>query len=166
MNSLTSACISRLTSLTHLDFHENQGVDDKVLENLTKIDSLKLETCCYGNVTNASVSKLVNLTHLDLTANTDIIAIQNLTNLQILNLDCNDVITDFMLRNITKLMTLILRSTNSQISDSYIKKLTNLTSLDLCYNEKITNYGIFNLNYILIFAKQLISSFLVQYLPF
>jgi len=90
-----------------LDFHENQGVDDKVLENLTKIDSLKLETCCYGNVTNASVSKLVNLTHLDLTANTDIIAIQNLSNLLSLNLDCNGVITEFIFKIIKKLRIVI-----------------------------------------------------------
>jgi hypothetical protein len=61
------------------------------------------------------------------------------TNLTLLNLDYNQIITNNGIKGLSNLTSLVL---SENVSDNGIKGLTNLTLLNLGYNEDITNSGI------------------------
>jgi hypothetical protein len=125
--------LSRLTRLHMID------CDDKLLANLTNLQSLYCG--CFGIFTDVSISRLVKLTDLEFDMKrvnflTDV-SLDQLTNLTRLVCVENENFTDTSFGKLTKLKHLSLYRSKS-LTDNSLAKLTNLEYLCI-YNYGFTN---------------------------
>ena len=81
------------------------------------------------------ITKISNIKEL---VNKDLM---NLKNLEELNLNSNDKITDEGIKRMKNITNLNL-CYNNKITDEGIKRMKKITNLNLCYNNKITDEGI------------------------
>lgn len=134
--------------------------DDSYLINFKYL--IHLNCTFTDKITDKSVKHLLNLSLLYCNNILTDDSVSKLTNLHILDLNNNILITDESLCNLTKLKHLILNDTCDQISDKSLIKLTNLQVLDLRYNMScyITNDSIsklINLTHLNISSNQYID---------
>jgi hypothetical protein len=161
-HQVTNECLKRLTNLTELRLAHNKNIESKSIAGLLKLTSLDLR---YNDrIENETIAKLTNLKRLSLECNHKIsIGLLSLPNLIALNLSgCSSLsgcLGDDVLVHLTNLTVLSLRI-NRVISDVSLSVLTNLVALDLCSNSNITDAGLrplTNLTHLNLDKKSLIS---------
>lgn len=167
---MTDECVASFAELRDLDLTENEDITDSAVEVLTRLERLTLIT--NVRITDPTLARLTRLTWLSLMNNHAITdaGLRTLSSLKVLELDgasgvtdyafvriphlvasldvlslrANTVITDYGVRHLSALSTLVL-STNAVITDAGISTLVTLTSLNLTENTTITDRGIRNL---------------------
>lgn len=136
---ITDEGISGLTNLTFLDL-AGTTISDRGIMNLNKLEFIRLS----GNtmVTNDGLARLSSLTDLNLYSNDKITFNESMYRLKKLTLGYNFIILDDELSKLTNLEILDLEF-NKIITDKGVSNLVNLK--DLFVNDLITNEGISNL---------------------
>lgn len=122
-------------------YNSDCGVTDNSLINLPNLKTLKCS--CNKNLTN--INHLTSLTELDCSS-TNIKNIDKLTNLEILDCAFNKQISDDVLINLKKLVSLNIMSTNIK----HINHLTNLEFLNCSEQNYICNEDLIGLDKLVI----------------
>lgn len=136
--------LSQLTKLQSLWFSNNQVTDLTALTNLKQLREIYASGNQINDLNLAHLSGLTNLEVLDLDSNqsiTDISALAPLTNLNTLSLQFNSVVDVAPLSNLTQLIELRLFG-NQIVNVSPLAVLTNLKKLNLSNNKIGGNDGI------------------------
>lgn len=158
---ITDESIRCLTNLIFLKLEFNTNISVNSLKYLTNLKILVLlEYNYYSKITDKIIGSLTGITHLDLCSKsiTDK-SISKLTNLKYLRFDNTNGITNYSIKYLTNLRSLVIYENNERISDESIKFLTNLQTLE--FNNKYITYSsikyLTNLNNLKIWYEHSIS---------
>lgn len=135
----TNEAVGKLQSLRVLVCAKNANLTDDVLYKLPLLEELYIGSSIFSN---NGISSLRNLRTLQCPSEITDECIIELTNLEKLNCDRCDLLTDNIFEHLPNLRSL---KCNRTFTDKGMRKLKNLHSLYLGENNNITNDGIKNM---------------------
>jgi len=126
-----------MTNLTNLAIQYHNDVTIKGLCSLQQLKKLSLYNVSFGDDEIKILSQLPNLTNMILPMLVTNKGLLYLTNLLKLNLGCNNIVSDYGLKQLTKLKKLIIDGSGDRITNDGISTLINLTYIS--DDDELTN---------------------------